>query len=44
VTPAIRTRIIKAADLFCGAGGSSTGLTYACERLGYQLELTAINH
>jgi DNA (cytosine-5)-methyltransferase 1 len=37
-------RIIKAADLFCGAGGASTGLVRACQALGVDLELLAINH
>jgi DNA (cytosine-5)-methyltransferase 1 len=37
-------KIIKAADLFCGAGGTSTGLEKACEDLGYKLDLLAINH
>lgn len=31
-------------DLFCGSGGTSTGLAQACERLGYRTELTAVNH
>ena len=35
---------IRAADLFCGAGGSSTGALAACHDLGYQLDLTAVNH
>lgn len=35
---------IKAADLFCGAGGTSTGLGQAAERLGRSLELVAVNH
>jgi DNA (cytosine-5)-methyltransferase 1 len=35
---------IKAADLFCGAGGTSTGLKQACDDLGITVELTAINH
>lgn len=35
---------IKAADLFCGAGGTSTGLVEACTELGMRCELTAINH
>lgn len=35
---------IKAADLFCGAGGTSTGLIEACEELDLECELTAINH
>ncbi len=37
-------RTLKAVDLFCGAGGTSTGLLEACEELGYNVELTAINH
>lgn len=39
-----RKRIIRAADLFCGAGGTSTGLELACKKLGLQLDLLAINH
>ena len=35
---------IFVADLFCGAGGTSTGMLKACEDLGYQLKLFAINH
>jgi DNA (cytosine-5)-methyltransferase 1 len=35
---------IRAVDLFCGAGGSSTGLQRACDDLGVRLELTAVNH
>jgi DNA (cytosine-5)-methyltransferase 1 len=38
------SKIIQAADLFCGAGGTSTGLMYAAEELGINLDLTAINH
>lgn len=37
-------RLIMAADLFCGAGGTSTGLRRACDKLGYRLSLIAINH
>ena len=37
-------RTIRAADLFCGAGGTSNGLRLACRRLGHNLNLTAINH
>lgn len=33
-----------AADLFCGAGGSSTGLVRAAESLSVPLDLLAINH
>ncbi len=35
---------IKAVDLFCGAGGSSSGIVLACKNLGFSLDLTAINH
>jgi len=35
---------IKAADLFCGAGGTSTGLLQACEAMGLRLDLLAVNH
>lgn len=38
------TKLIYAVDLFCGAGGTSAGLKKACEELGYNLELLAINH
>lgn len=37
-------KILRIADLFCGAGGTSTGAIEAAERLGYTVELTAINH
>lgn len=37
-------RTIRAVDMFCGAGGSSSGLQQACDELGYRLDLTAINH
>lgn len=35
---------IYAADLFCGAGGTSTGLLAATKRLGKDVKLLAINH
>lgn len=38
------TNTITAVDLFCGAGGTSTGLIQACESMGKKVELTAINH
>jgi DNA (cytosine-5)-methyltransferase 1 len=38
------TRVIKAADLFCGAGGASEGLRRACDELGFRLELVCVNH
>lgn len=34
----------KAVDLFCGAGGTSTGLIQAAAAHGKNVELTAINH
>jgi DNA (cytosine-5)-methyltransferase 1 len=37
-------RKILAADLFCGAGGTSTGLALACEELGIKVDLLAVNH
>lgn len=36
--------MIYAADLFCGAGGSSTGLIHAANKRGLQLNLLAVNH
>jgi DNA (cytosine-5)-methyltransferase 1 len=39
-----RHRSIKIADLFCGAGGTSTGAVEAIELLGHRPELTAVNH
>lgn len=38
------SRRVVAADLFCGGGGTSTGLAQAVERAGYDLDLVAINH
>ena len=35
---------IQCADLFCGAGGTSAGLTLAAHRLGLTLDLVAVNH
>lgn len=37
-------KTLKAADLFCGAGGSSTGLRRVADALGVGLDLTAVNH
>jgi len=31
-------------DLFCGAGGTSEGIKHACQRLGLDYWLTAVNH
>lgn len=35
---------IRIADLFCGAGGTSTGAVQAARNLGHAVELTAVNH
>ncbi len=40
----MKERILKAADLFCGAGGASNGLRRACVRRGVGLNLVAVNH
>jgi DNA (cytosine-5)-methyltransferase 1 len=37
-------RMIQAVDLFCGAGGTSSGLYHACNHMGVGLNLVAINH
>lgn len=37
-------RTINIADLFCGAGGTSTGAMEACHEAGFAPRLTAINH
>lgn len=40
----IKQKTIHAVDLFCGAGGTSTGLVNAVNDLGFEIKLTAINH
>ena len=35
--------MIHAADLFCGAGGTSTGLALACKDLNQPIDLVAVN-
>jgi DNA (cytosine-5)-methyltransferase 1 len=37
-------RPLRAIDMFCGAGGTSTGLAQAAEGLGRHVDLLAINH
>ena len=37
-------KTIHAADLFCGAGGTSQGFINACKKRGYEPKLLAINH
>ena len=39
-----KVKTINAVDLFCGAGGTSTGLVHAVNELGFEIKLTAINH
>lgn len=36
--------MVTAADLFCGAGGTSTGMVLAANRAGVKLDLVAVNH
>lgn len=36
--------VFELADMFCGAGGTSTGAVEAVRSLGYEPRLTAINH
>jgi len=40
----MKDNVVYAADLFCGAGGTSTGLIQACRALGRDIKLLAINH
>lgn len=40
----MKPRIIQAADLFCGAGGTSSGLYHACGQMNRTLDLVAVNH
>ncbi len=35
---------VIAVDLFCGAGGTSTGLYRACHSMGREVDLLAVNH
>lgn len=38
------TKRIVAVDLFCGAGGTSTGLALAAGAIGAEIDLIAVNH
>ncbi len=40
----MKVKRLRVADLFCGAGGFSEGCKEAGEALGYEVDLTAINH
>lgn len=42
--PHPKKKVLHIADLFCGAGGTSTGAAAAAERLGYEVKLTCVNH
>lgn len=35
---------VRIVDLFCGAGGTSTGAEIAAKVLGHEVDLTAVNH
>jgi len=39
-----KAKTVTSVDLFCGAGGTSTGLAEACKELGAPVELIAVNH
>lgn len=36
--------VIEAGDLFCGSGGTSSGIVDACAELGYDVDLLGVNH
>lgn len=38
------SKTLRSADLFCGAGGSSTGLYLVAQEMGRKLDLVAVNH
>src|SRR6185436_18060907 len=43
--PKTQKKILLAADLFCGAGGASTGIIAAAAKQGYRRrEIVAVNH
>ena len=44
MTATTETRTYEVADLFCGAGGSSTGARRAIEEIGGAMRLVAVNH
>ena len=39
-----RRDVLRMADLFCGAGGTSTGAIVAAHKAGLTVDLTAVNH
>lgn len=40
----MKPKTLQIADLFCGAGGSSAGAIEAVRLMGYEPQLTAVNH
>lgn len=44
VAGSVRARTVRVADLFCGAGGTSTGAVQALAARGLAVELVAVNH
>jgi DNA (cytosine-5)-methyltransferase 1 len=40
----INSKLLQIADLFCGAGGSTTGIRQAVDRMGRKASILAINH
>lgn len=40
----MKRKRLKVADLFCGAGGTSTGIMQFCEATGLKCDLVAVNH
>jgi DNA (cytosine-5)-methyltransferase 1 len=40
----VKNRTVHAVDLFCGAGGTSSGLIQAVNSMGMDIKLVAINH
>ena len=39
-----KKKIIYCADLFCGGGGTSTGMIAAFQRVGIDFHLIGVNH
>lgn len=39
-----KKRRIRALDMYCGGGGTSTGLAHACKEMGFEPILIAVNH
>jgi DNA (cytosine-5)-methyltransferase 1 len=39
-----KVKKLKIVDLFCGAGGETTGILQACRAAGFDFEMLAVNH